>query len=48
MIGMVEYLKSLCSKYKSNNFEWKPIYPNNMPCNGIVGVLIFLKQRIQR
>ena len=34
---LLEYLKELYIKAKNNDFEWKPIYPNNMLRNGVEG-----------
>lgn len=31
-------MKEIYTKAELNNFEWRPIYPNNMPCNGVIGV----------
>lgn len=38
MSELVKFLENLYIKAKSNNFEWKSIYPNNMLQNGVVGI----------
>lgn len=38
MSDMVSWLKEIYTKAMSNDFEWKLIYPNNMPCNGVTGI----------
>ena len=35
---MLSWLKAVYVKAKSGDFEWKNIYPNNMPCNGVDGI----------
>ncbi len=38
MSEFVRWMKDVYTMAKSGRLEWKPIYPNNMPCNGIDGV----------
>lgn len=38
MGDLVNWLKQLYIKAKEKDFEWKPLYPNNMPCNGKEGI----------
>lgn len=38
--GMLEWMKSVYAKAKENSFQWKPLYPNNMPCNGVAGIYL--------
>lgn len=38
MSELVTWLKAIYAKAQENNFEWKPLYPNNMPCNGKEGI----------
>ena len=40
--GMLEWMKSVYAKVKENDFEWKPLYPNNMPCNGVAGLYMYM------
>lgn len=35
--GLLQWMMSVYSKAKSNNFEWHPLYLNNMPGNGVAG-----------
>ena len=46
MSDFVSWLKDVYIKAISNDFEWKPIYPNNLLCNGVEGVYtdMFFKQ----
>ena len=37
MSDLVNWMKNIYIEAKTNDFEWKPIYPNNMIQNGIVG-----------
>ena len=37
MSELVTWLKAIYAKAQENKFEWKPLYPNNMPCNGKEG-----------
>lgn len=34
----MDLMKSVFTKAQENDFVWKPIYPNNMPCNGKCGI----------
>ena len=36
---IVEYAKAL----KPEDMEWKPLYPNNMPGNGLMGYAAYLE-----
>ncbi len=38
MSELVSWMKELYTKANANNFEWKPVYPNNMICNGVEGL----------
>lgn len=38
MSETLEWMKSIYTKAEENAFVWKPIYPNNMPCNGVDGI----------
>lgn len=38
MSDLVNWMKEVYLKGKNNDLEWKPVYPNNMPCNGIEGI----------
>ncbi len=38
MSELVTWLKEIYIKAKKNDFVWKPIHPNNMPCNGVNGI----------
>lgn len=38
MSEIVAWLKNVYPKVKTNEFEWKNIYFNNMPCNGVTGI----------
>lgn len=38
MSEILEWMKEIYAKAKNNDFKWKPIYPNNMPCNGTDGI----------
>lgn len=47
MSDLVNWMKEVYLKGKNNDLEWKPVYPNNMPCNGVDGVyseMNFLKE----
>lgn len=35
---LIKRLKEIYIKAKDNKFIWKPLYPNNMPCNGVEGL----------
>lgn len=37
MSTLLEWMKVVYEKAKGGNLQWKPLYPNNMPCNGIAG-----------
>ena len=38
MSELVQWMKDVYTKAKENNLNWKPVHPNNMPCNGIEGL----------
>ena len=38
MSELLEWMKDVYIKAKSDDFVWKPIYPNNMPCNVVNGI----------
>lgn len=38
--GMLEWMKSIYTKVKENDFQWKPLYPNNMPSNPLAGIYL--------
>ena len=38
MSDLVNWLKEVYDAAKSGKFEWKPVYPNNMICNGVEGL----------
>ena len=37
MSELISWMKEVYKKVKANDFEWKNIYPDNMPCNGVKG-----------
>lgn len=37
-----EEIVEFAEKLKEKDLEWKPLYPNNMPCNGLCGCYCFL------
>lgn len=37
MSTLLEWMKAVYAKAKNYNLQWKPLYPNNMPCNGVAG-----------
>jgi hypothetical protein len=38
MSDLLQWLMDVYTKAKSNDFEWKPVYPNNMISNGKCGI----------
>lgn len=40
MSELLEWMKNVYKSAKENQFEWKPIYPNNMPCNPQNGIYV--------
>lgn len=38
MSELLEWMKEVYIKIKSGDFEWKPMYPNNVLCNTLDGV----------
>lgn len=38
MSEILEWMKEIFKKAKNNDFSWKPIHPNNTPCNGVDGI----------
>lgn len=38
MSTLVEWMKEVYLKAKKCELEWKPLYPNNMLCNGVDGI----------
>ena len=36
--GALEWMKAVYTRVKENDFQWKPLYPNNMPSNGVAGI----------
>ena len=38
MSKLLEWMKEVFTKAENNDFLWKPIYENNMPCNGKSGI----------
>ena len=36
--SLLHWMKSVYSKAMDENWQWKPLYYNNMPSNGVVGV----------
>lgn len=38
MSERIEWMKRIYKTAVRKELEWKPIYPNNMPCNGMEGV----------
>lgn len=42
MSELVNFMKEVYEKAEKNDFEWKPLYPNNMPCNGQEGVYTYM------
>ena len=47
MSELLEWMKDIFKKAKNNDFIWKPIYPNNIPCNRLEGVYtdMFFKRK---
>lgn len=46
MSELLEWMKNVYKSAKENQFNWKPIYPNNMQCNPIEGLVKQLKERL--
>ena len=38
MSELLDWMKDVYTKAKTSDFEWKPVHPNNMICNGIKGL----------
>lgn len=38
MSEVLKFMKDIYRKIKDENLEWKNVYPNNMPCNGVDGI----------
>lgn len=38
MNNILEFMKEVYEKINNEGLEWKNVYPNNMPCNGVDGI----------
>lgn len=38
MSKVLDWMKAVFTKAEDNDSQWKPIYANNMPCNGKSGI----------
>lgn len=38
MSDRLQWMKDVYTKAQNNDFDWKPIYPNNILSNGVVGI----------
>ena len=38
MSELVSWMKEIYKKAQCGEFEWKKVYPNNMPCNRVTGI----------
>ncbi len=38
MSKLLDWMKAVFTKAEENDLQWKPIYANNMPCNGKIGI----------